>query len=512
MFGLGDRPYSIALDEIDKVSLHDYNAAADLIPHRERLARVLRGQRGLGGVPRASLVAEGITPDICTAAIKAEWRLKAPAEVWPGMSLKKREAAAPGNTRHIRAMDRIWRCARDLLNLEDPNVVSGRLYLAEVPTRLGRVRVVRTRGIRDIAERYWDIPVMILDATLPDKAILEKWFPRVEIVDDIDVYMPHARVRQVLGAPITERKLLTGAGRTMEAISRYIAQRWIETGRQPAVVITQKGVEAELTDLPPGVLTAHFNAIEGLDYYKDVRLLITVGRTAPGPLAVEAIASALSGVEVASTQATGMWYDRVERMIGSAGVRCDEHPDPLAEAVRWQASEAGIIQAIGRGRGVNRTSATPLDIDVLFDAPLPGQLDRVERWRAPSLATVMRLDGFWLNAPGDMSRAWPATWKTRQAAKDWADRQRHGSGTEGTLPIRKYLIGKVPSDPWVFPTGIPTLRVTSAAFTISWPDPSGSGGAAGMTAAWCSTRAPGWSGAWGSWPGSRTLWSVRRVL
>ena len=42
-------------------------------------------------------------------------------------------------------------------------------------------------------------------------------------------------------------------------------------------------------------------------------------------------------------------------------------PKPSAGAI----CEGELIQAIGRGRGVNRTAETPLEIDLLTDAVLP---------------------------------------------------------------------------------------------------------------------------------------------
>jgi hypothetical protein len=47
------------------------------------------------------------------------------------------------------------------------------------------------------------------------------------------------------------------------------------------------------------------------------------------------------------------------------------HPDPMAELLRWQVCEAGIIQAVGRARGILRTAADPLDIWLLTDVPVP---------------------------------------------------------------------------------------------------------------------------------------------
>ncbi len=104
---------------------------------------------------------------------------------------------------------------------------------------------------------------------------------------------------------------------------------------------------------------------------------------------------------------------------GGGGVNGDQHPDPLAEAVRMQVCEGELTQAIGRGRGVNRTKATPLDIDILADVVLPIEVDEVVDWTVPGKEVEMAAETVWLESPTDMAEAWPEVWKDRQAAKDW---------------------------------------------------------------------------------------------
>ena len=55
------------------------------------------------------------------------------------------------------------------------------------------------------------------------------------------------------------------------------------------------------------------------------------------------------------------------------------HADPTAEAIRWSICEAELIQAMGRGRGVNRTAENPLQIDLLTDVVLPVTVDELDR-------------------------------------------------------------------------------------------------------------------------------------
>jgi putative DNA primase/helicase len=185
--------------------------------------------------------------------------------------------------------------------------------------------------------------------------------------------------------------------------------------------------------LPDTIAVEHFNAIAGLDHHKDVRLLITVGRTQPEPAAHEADAGALSGLEPvkAAIRDNGApWFDKVARGIRmrdgtGRAVECDKHPDPLTEACRSQVCEAELVQAIGRGRGVNRTAADPLDVHILADVCLPITVDEVAEWSAEGVnaADEMAAEGVILKSPADMARAFPALWKNPKAARDWLDKR-----------------------------------------------------------------------------------------
>src|SRR5262249_47029448 len=123
------------------------------------------------------------------------------------------------------------------------------------------------------------------------------------------------------------RKLLDNeTDRNLLAMRRYILKRWIECGRQKMLVICQKAVvesdkgakDRLAKDMPASIHFEWFNNVAGLDEYKDVRLLMTIGRTLPTPFEVEATAGLLSGVRPvqASVQPNGgTWFDRVLRGI-----------------------------------------------------------------------------------------------------------------------------------------------------------------------------------------------------
>jgi putative DNA primase/helicase len=105
----------------------------------------------------------------------------------------------------------------------------------------------------------------------------------------------------------------------------------------------------------------------------------------------------------------------------------ENHADPIAEAIRWSICEGELIQAIGRGRGVNRTAETPLEIDLLTDAVLPLTVHEVVPWQQirPSRHDLMALDGVVLENAADMAKCFPDLWPSRDAAKK--DSQRRGT-------------------------------------------------------------------------------------
>lgn len=408
-------------------------AVSDLESYRARLARALREQTTVGGVRREHL-ARHLSDDDCANAIALEWRLKDEPALYPGMSASERRKAALAarGIRHIRSFVRAWTAARELLR-EDPGTVSGRLFLVDLDGDHGVSRAVRTRGVRPIAQQ-WKAPTFIMDATLPDKVILERFFPAVEILADIDAAAPHVAVRQVLGAPVSAKKLIRQEGaRNLIGVRRALLHRHLEFGRQPTLVVAQKAAAEWLkaSVMPPGIAVEHFNNVSGLDRYKDVRLLIVIGRTLPGVFDVEALAGALTGldpVKTAQPDRGPRWYEAAVRGIrlkagGGVGVACPAHPDPVAEACRWQICEGELVQAVGRGRGVNRTAETPLDVEIWADIVLPVVVDAVLDWsQVPIGAEVeMMVDGMLLESPSDMAACWPAVWATEKAARRWRE-------------------------------------------------------------------------------------------
>ncbi len=387
-------------------------------------------QVGNGGVEREHL-AKVFSVQECDEIIRHEWKLLPKLELQPGMSkgaIEKFDPDLIDEIVHTRRVIRIWRAVRELV--ESPEIeVSGRLTLKQSNGQ----RVVTCRGVAQINKQF-QVPTLMFDATLPALEVLQVYYPLVEVVADIKVEMPpHVRVRQVLDAPTTSRKLINAKLKDPEQhlkeMLRYIWKRWMETGKRETLVVCQEKVEDWFEGkLPAGITVIHYNDLAGLDDFKLVRLLILIGRVAPGPEAVEALAGAMSGAQptlVPPNPSGFTWYPQVSRSIrlrdGSGHVvdRCDKHPDAFGDDVRWLICEAELIQAFGRARGINRTDDEPLDIDILTNVVLPVTVDEVRYWKkeAPSLLfeTAMT-EGVMLTSEGDMVKLWPHIWKNDKAA------------------------------------------------------------------------------------------------
>jgi len=189
------------------------------------------------------------------------------------------------------------------------------------------------------------------------------------------------------------------------------------------LVVTYQAIEAAFAGIP-GVLTAHFNAIAGIDRYRDVRALIVIGRPLPPPGEVEALAGAVFG-----TAAAGGYTSKLAglhlRTGPPRGVRVLAHPDPAAETLRAAICDDELIQAIGRGRGVNRTEGNPLDVFVLADVALPLVHDRLTTWEAecPGILQRMLLEGVAVDSPADAVALHPSLFSGEKQAQKVFERE-----------------------------------------------------------------------------------------
>lgn len=96
-----------------------------------------------------------------------------------------------------------------------------------------------------------------------------------------------------------------------------------------------------------------------------------------------------------------------------------EHENPDAEVLRLAVCADEVMQAIVRGRCVNRTAANPLEVQVLADETLPLVHDRVVAWDAlmPDIFQRMLLAGCAVDSPADAAALHPAIFQNVEQAK-----------------------------------------------------------------------------------------------
>ena len=353
---------------------------------------------------------------------------------------------------------------------------------------------VELRKCENIKAGWADGAVVILDATLSPK-LVQPYFDRPLIFQPSQrVICEHVSVLQTVDQSFSASYLIPDDGlpegernrrrNRAREVWRWICLRAIEYSAQgkegiDVLVICQQGLERLLVEwgLGENVDVAHFNAIRGLDKWGGVRCLIVIGRTIPSPAVVEEIAETVSGIAVRD-KVSDDWYPQQRvgiRLADGTGwpVDNDRHPDPLAEAVRYQICEAELEQAIGRGRAVNRTAETPLQIDILTDVCLPVVVDEPVRWEevAPDKIEEMICRGLVTSSRSVAARLYPDLWKSAGALKKAVERKaavQVESGKKGHSPIINYIWGKsrFTSPPRLFVSGLCKLSSGSQRATI----------------------------------------------
>jgi len=350
---------------------------------------------------------------------------------------------------------RILRIAR-FLKILDAAMMDGKgrvpgLTVETVKTPDGDTyKAARMRWRKDLHEG-WQVPTMIMSATL-DHDLLRHIWPDLDKVTIAEAAMPHVKVRQITDSANPKSGLLDRQeggtfipkGGRIKRLAQYAEARAHELGGKVLVVAQMDVIEAlEQQGLPDSVETGHYNALSGLDGFKDVRGIIQIGRTLPSPAVVEMMREVLTGkagVELPK------WYHKAEaalnldgtghgpRVFSQAGhggritYGADRHPDPITEKLRWMICEGEVMQAIGRGRGVNRGPDNPLQVDILTHIPLPlvvdeaGPFAQFEPHPFDLMAArgVVVLDTSAKGAWGIVAAMLPDVFANVQAAKDAA--------------------------------------------------------------------------------------------
>jgi putative DNA primase/helicase len=436
LVGIEGRGIEITLDALEPGVMpapRGKYAGARLVKTRQRLATALRAAPD-GPVSRADLDAAGFDNETGLDARRLEWRRKVDSGRW------RRRLA----NKTLGPMTSLWRAVSALMADDGPEL-SGWLELAR--NRDG-ARVVRVTGRAEVG-KAWRVPTLLVDAVL-DTNLVRPFWPNIESKGQFNVQAPHQVIRQATGKSFSKAALApprTAGGddkpraKARRNIRAVILRRARELGGRALVVGNKATIEA--MRFPRNVDVAWFNAVAGRDQWKRVRLVVILGRPMPPPRAVEQIAAALTGA--APVRVEG-WYERGDayrlRRDGAGARRVfaesDRHPDKMVERIRARICGGEIIQAIGRGRGVNRTPQTPLEVLVLGDVILPVAVDEFlpdEALNPTPIDLMLAEGGVAFAAAASAAIAYPNLWPTPGAARLALHRQ-----SSVTIPNRCTLV------------------------------------------------------------------------
>lgn len=429
----------------------DLDGTDELHVIRTRLERAL-AKAPEGYLRRETLVAGGLTVADCARARNHEWNRRREGLMRPGMSRKDRQAAAEqaGVNALVPRFVAMWTVLADLL--AGGAEATGRAEMLWRPDRDGTPRwTISLNTISELADAVTEAPILLLDATLPPD-LVRAYLPRLETAEPVRVKAPFMEVRQVRGG-WGKTTLLPGGmqverdeeGQLVRPLPRLLAElRDFVAGQtrgERSLVITYKAAEAAFVGLP-GVEVAHFNDVAGRDEWRDVRHLFVIGRPRPRSDHVRLDAAALTGepVEVAESHRETRGVLMADGKGGTIEVRA--YANPAAEAVSAAITDAEVIQAVGRGRGINRTADDPLRVWLMADVAAPLVVDELLDWRdlAPSAVERMACRGVLLASPGDAAAAYPDLFATPKAAEHALKRAGVGKGDLAPIPLRIYLL------------------------------------------------------------------------
>ena len=229
----------------------------------------------------------------------------------------------------------------------------------------------------------------------------------------------------------------TAAKRHLKDI-QLLLNRLSEEGRKvlvvgPSSVVGNPGKNIKpLLKCPKGTEFAHFNALRGVDKWKDCDTVVVIGRNQPPIIEAERIAKGMFFDHPMPLKLTGRWEEEkrgYKYRYGKKGVDVQVHLDARVQAIVEQIRENESLQALDRSRLIHNEkiktvillSNLPLDIDV--DELLTwGEIihggNRLERAWAAQTDGALPLNAKWL------ASTFPELWPTEAAAKKDVARKR----------------------------------------------------------------------------------------
>jgi hypothetical protein len=378
-----------------------------------------------GRLMRPALIDAGDLNISYAAAAKLEYKRMVKIELRPDTSADERYRLVEQYKymRQIRRRARMWKALEDFLNGDQE--ITGRLIIETVTEAGVATRYLRVLGKKEVHETFTRLPLLHGDATM-EIELVRHHLPYLTMLQEINVLAPHERITQIVGLAVGKKILaLPDKATHPAAFVKQQARRdrlralviHLARGRR-TLVISQKHVEDVFHDIP-NVDTAHFGAIEGLDKYGNVEVLIAIGRPMPSPSSIEVSGSALTGKPVTVGHRVKQlrpvrFKDGTERLLPCKGYDNDD-ANLLCRAI----AEAGVLQALGRSRAVNRTPENPVEAFVILDdLTLPVPIDSLVHVAdvEPNEIDEMITRGLVPEWPADAARLYPDLFKDRKAA------------------------------------------------------------------------------------------------
>ncbi len=362
------------------------------------------------------------------------WKLKLESGITPGLNRKERKERrnkVEVTNKEVAKLAKVWEIVADMIASQRDHTAW--IKCQEIECKDGSKSAGAIINCRkEIRDAWHGVPTLFLDATFRSE-LVSFYYPNVKVIKIPYPATPHQTITQILGSPNESNKWSDHNSAKHHKTSLNNRVRWQRliqvksVGCRHMLVICQKDLQESLEKLgiPENVELAHFNATRGVDKwgpkldgdgnmtYPGVDRLLIIGRTFPGPHVVEMMSEALTGV-VTPTRLPG-WYPKIEG--GS-----EFHPDTVSEAIRWSIPEAETVQCVGRGRGLNRTDANPIVVEIYSDLSIPIPVDRTLTWAEVSRTDVMAAHGVVLRNATDMSMAFPGLWPTVSAARHEQER------------------------------------------------------------------------------------------
>ncbi|WP_431267893.1 hypothetical protein [Dankookia sp. P2] len=353
----------------------------------------------------------------------------------------------------------VFRALLDVFKVEAAKTVA--TMTGQVSVRGGQVRFRRARTPSAL-EKWETIPTLFLDADL-DPEIIRRWWPGLRDEEVIDVtcgWSPHVRVVQVRGTSFS-KTWAVGYGRDMAETKRVakhqsdlnafirhamavngaaISETMIITYKGTAEALGERFKDDDLYAVPEDPAAwrsvGWFNALAGMDRWKDVKVGFVVGRPQATPEQFSDLARSLWGHEDrdwadVEPDAQGFKKAPVKRyrvhtqdsaMPATTGAQLmpDERCDRVYRQITWGQS----MQADGRIRPVHRTADKPCVLFVMGELPRGMQVDEVVYWDDVivdrfdvAVARAVAGGGVVPSSAGGLAKFAPDLWKNAKAVE-----------------------------------------------------------------------------------------------